>query len=151
MRTIQRQIVSALLISKDNHLLMGMKDPAKGGVYSDCWHIPGGGIEEGEDQVIALQREVMEEVGLDISKSKISMVDDKGSGVSIKRLKDGEEVECQMKFYVYKVELSVNAGLTKVVLSDDLIKYAWVDVKDLGLYKLTPPSTILFKRLGWIL
>lgn len=41
MREIERQIVSALIFSKDGKLFQGMKDPNKGGVYSDCWHIPG--------------------------------------------------------------------------------------------------------------
>jgi 8-oxo-dGTP pyrophosphatase MutT (NUDIX family) len=27
---------------------MGQKDPNKGGVYSDYWHIPGGGVDNGE-------------------------------------------------------------------------------------------------------
>jgi hypothetical protein len=42
MREIERTIVSALIFSQDGKLLMGKKDPAKGGVYPDCWHIPGG-------------------------------------------------------------------------------------------------------------
>ena len=46
MREIERTIVSGLVFSKDGKLLMGLKDPAKGGVYPDVWHIPGGGIDE---------------------------------------------------------------------------------------------------------
>lgn len=48
MRKINRIIVAALIFSKDGKLLMGTKDPRRGGVYSDCWHLPGGGVEEGE-------------------------------------------------------------------------------------------------------
>ena len=150
MRKINRQIVSALLISSDNKLLMGMKDPNKGGVYSDCWHIPGGGIEEGENQSEALKREIMEEVGIDISDSKTGLVDNKGKGISIKRLKDGEEVECHMQFNVYIVNISKKAKDIKVNLTDDLEKYVWADTNKLSAYKLTPPSVELFKRLGWL-
>lgn len=64
MRKIKREIVSALLFSKDNKLLMGKKDPTKGGVYPDCWHLPGGGVDDGESLVDALKREVIEEVGM---------------------------------------------------------------------------------------
>ncbi len=46
MRTMQREIVSALLLSKDHKVLFARKNQNKSAVYSDCWHIPGGGIEE---------------------------------------------------------------------------------------------------------
>lgn len=149
MKTISRDIVSALIISQDQQLLMGMKDPSAGGVYSDCWHIPGGGIEEGEDKVAALIREVREEVGIDISNCTIELVDDRGSGIS-KKEKNGEVVECHMKFYVYQVDLSENYASIKVSLNDDLKSVEWVAIDKLSNYKLTPPSTTLFKRLGWI-
>lgn len=126
-----------------------MKDPSAGGVYSDCWHIPGGGIEEGEDKITALIREINEEVGIDISKCKIELVDDHGSGISTKE-KNGEVVECHMKFYVYQVDLSENYASIKVSLNDDLKSVEWVTIDKLSNYKLTPPSTTLFKRLGWI-
>jgi 8-oxo-dGTP pyrophosphatase MutT (NUDIX family) len=53
MRAIHRDIVSALIFAKDGKLLMGKKESDGGGVYADCWHIPGGGIDEGEDQIKA--------------------------------------------------------------------------------------------------
>lgn len=149
MKKINRDIVSALIVSNDGRLLMGMKDPTGGGVYADCWHIPGGGIEQGEDKIQALTREVEEEVGIDITSAKIELIDDQGSGVSTKK-KDGEEVECHMKFYVYRVDLKTNFLDTKVSLSDDLKVFEWADLKKLASYKLTPPSITLFKRLGWI-
>lgn len=150
MRKIQRQIVSALIVSHDQKLLMGMKDPSKGGVYSDCWHIPGGGVDDGEDQVTALKREIIEEVGIDISSDKIELVDDLGSGVSTKKIKDSEEVECHMKFFVYRVDFAEYSNDVLVKLSDDLVKYEWVSLRDLSNYKLTPPSIKLFSKLGWI-
>ena len=149
MKKINRNIASALIISKDGRLLMGMKDPSGGGVYSDCWHIPGGGIEEGEDKIQALIREVREEVGINIANSKIALVDDKGSGVS-KKIKNGEEVECHMSFLVYRVDISANFGEIKITLSDDLKKFEWVSLDKLSNYKLTPPSITLFTRLGWL-
>ena len=39
---------------------MGMKDPQKGGVYADCWHIPCGVIDDGENKITALKREILE-------------------------------------------------------------------------------------------
>ena len=39
-------------------LFFGMKDPSKGGVYSECWNIPDGEIDEGETEIEALIREI---------------------------------------------------------------------------------------------
>ena len=84
MKTICRDIVSAVIISNDNKILMGKKHPGKGGVYANCWHIPGGGIENQETKMSALKREIQEEVGINISTYKISFLDDKGEGESTK-------------------------------------------------------------------
>jgi 8-oxo-dGTP diphosphatase len=151
MRTIHRDIVSALLFSKDGKLLMGVKNPDSGGVYADCWHIPGGGIDDGEDQIQALCREIQEEVGIDIRQAKLALADDQGSGETEKTLKDtGEVVLCKMKFNVYRVDLKENTAGIKTSLGDDLAKIEWVDPADLIKYKLTPPSITLFERLGLI-
>lgn len=151
MRTIHRDITSALIFSKDGKLLMGMKDPKDGGVYADCWHIPGGGVDEGETQEQALRREILEEVGIDIVDSKVTLADEHGTGETEKTLKGtGEKVMCHMQFYVYRVDVNKNADETKTMPSDDLIKLEWVELAELGNYKLTPPSVTLFKRLGYI-
>src|SRR3989338_1371226 len=130
MRTIQRNIVAALIFSKDGKLFQGMKDPQGGGVYLDCWHIPGGGIESGEDNVQAIIREVKKETGIDIGKYTIEFVDDTGKGESEKTLKDtGEKVIIVMTFYTYKVFINdKNANEIAVALNDDLAKYHWVDL-----------------------
>lgn len=151
MRTEQRDIVAGLVVSKDNKFLFGMKDPEGGGVYADCWHTPGGGIEEGETKEEALRREMAEELGLDISQAKISLLDDKGIGESQKTLKDtGETVLVKMKFYVYRIDYEKNANDIRVTPGDDIEKTIWADPKKLKNYKLTPPSVELFTRLGWM-
>lgn len=150
MRTIHRDIASALIFSKDGKLLMGMKDPSGGGVYADCWHIPGGGVDAGETNERALHREVLEEVGIDITNCKVALADDQGSGETEKTIKDtGEKVLCKMKFYVYRVDIDQNAAVIELKPNDDLVKLEWVDLSDLDNYKLTPPSLTLFKRLGY--
>lgn len=152
MRTINREIVSAIIISKDGKIFQGMKHPEKGGVYSDCWHIPGGGVDERETKEQALIREIKEETGIDISGYKFELVDDKGEGESEKVLKEtGEKVLCKMKFSVYKVEINdKKAEQIGVTLSDDLEKHIWTEPKELKNIKLTPPSIELFKRLGYL-
>lgn len=152
MRTIKRDIVSSLIYSKDNKLLMGMKDPKAGGVYPDCWHIPGGGIEEGESKEQAVAREVKEEVGIDISPYRIEFVTDEDKGTAEKTLKDsGEKVLVEMQFYVYKIVLSdMNSEDVKLSLEDDLSDARWFDISELSTVKLTPPSEKYFKKIGYI-
>lgn len=151
MRTINRDIVAALVFSKDGKLLQGKKDPAHGGVYADCWHVPGGGIEEGEDFVSAVIREVKEEVSISLVPTQIELVDDIGAGESEKVLKEsGERVLCRMKFFVYKATLDTDAEHVSVILNSDLVEYKWFDMAELKNAKLTPPSVALFTRLGYL-
>jgi len=151
MRTIHRQIVSALIFSKDGKLLMGMKDPKSGGVYADCWHIPGGGVDENETHIEALHREVLEEVGIDSSLYKVTLADNEGTGETEKILKNtGEKVLCKMKFNVYRVDVDRNAAEIKAIPGDDLAILEWVEIERLHNYQLTPPSQTLFARLGYL-
>lgn len=151
MRTIHRDIVSAVIFSRDGKLLMGMKDPKDGGVYADCWHIPGGGIDDNEPQLEALRREILEETGIDTKACNVKLVDDQGRGETEKTLKDtGEKVVCKMKFNVYQVEVNKDAADVETTLKDDLIRVEWVSLADLKNYKLTPPSIELFERLNYL-
>ncbi len=150
MRTIQRTIVSALIYSKDNKLLMGKKDPKKGGVYSDCWHIPGGGTDEGEEKLKALKREIQEEVGIDISDQQVELVTDKDKGTAEKTLPNGEKVVAEMQFNVYRVVLAENSSQVKISPRGDLVELRWFSIPELASVKLTPPSTKYFKEIGYI-
>lgn len=152
MRTINRDIVSAVIVSKDGKIFLGMKNLQSGGVYVDCWHIPGGGIEEGETKEQALEREIKEETGIDVLQYEPTLIDDSGTGESEKTLPEsGEKVLCQMKFYVYRVEIQDKlAEEVSVSLDDDLEKYIWSDVAELKNLKLTPPAVELFQRLGYL-
>lgn len=151
MRQIERDIVSALIFSKDGKLFQGMKGEGMGGVYADSWHIPGGGVEEGEDKKSALIREIKEETGIDISSYGIELIDSSGKGETQKRLKTGEQVLCKMQFYVYKVIVKdKNASEVEVKLGGDLETFEWMDIVNLKKCKLTPPSAALFKKLKYI-
>jgi 8-oxo-dGTP pyrophosphatase MutT (NUDIX family) len=151
MREIQRIIVSALIFSKDGKLLMGKKDPAKGGVYSDCWHIPGGGVEEGEGLEQALIREIREEVGIDISAYKAVCLPIAGSGTSEKILENGEKVLCHMEFNRFEVHiLNKNSEEIKLHLSDDLVEATWFSKEELPNVKQIPGGKEFFQQAGYI-
>lgn len=147
MKTIHREIVSALLLSKDHKVLFARKNPNKSAVYNDCWHIPGGGIEENESKQAALKRELLEEVGIDISPYSVELVDDKGQGSAEKTLADtGEKVLCEMHFNVYKVQLDTNADEIIVNLSSELSEYQWVSLEQIDEIHKTPPGEEFFAR-----
>ena len=131
---------------------MGQKDPQSGGVYADCWHIPGGGVDDGETKEQALRREMEEEVGINTERCAVILAaDDQGTGESVKVLKDtGEKVLCKMQFNVYRIDVPENADDITLTPSDDLVTLEWVKLEDLAHYKLTPPSQALFKRLGYL-
>ncbi len=151
MRRIKREIVGALIFSRDGKLFQGKKDPAKGGVYPGAWHLPGGGIEEGEDKIAALKREIMEEMGVDISPYTVELIDDVGQGESEKTLEGGERVICEMAFNVYKIVIhDHDATDIDVSLNDDLVECTWRDIAELKNIVLTPPSQELFTRLGYL-
>lgn len=151
MKTVQREIVSALILSKDGKLLMVEKDPSGGGVYIDCWHLPGGGIHQGESQTDALRREIKEEVGIDILPDQIELVDDEGKGVSERTSKDtGEKIMIEMNFNVYEVVVNDSSSEIEIKLDKELSEYKWFALDELRTVKLTLPSIKLFTKLGYL-
>lgn len=149
MREIERDIVSGVIISQDNKILMGKGRP--GSVYKECWLIPGGGVDEGETKVQTLFRETQEEAGLDLSSYEAELVEDSATGESEKTLKEtGEKVLVHMHFYTYRVNIPELAENIKAQAGDDLIEVAWIAISELHGYKLSPPSENLFKKLGYL-
>ncbi|HYH75443.1 MAG TPA: NUDIX hydrolase, partial [Candidatus Saccharimonadales bacterium] len=102
MRIIERRIVGSLLVSKDDHILLGYKDPKWGGRYSDCWVLPGGGVDDSETDIEALYREIKEEVDLDITLYESVLIDDSltGENETIHNV-TGEPVTFKMQFLDY--------------------------------------------------
>jgi 8-oxo-dGTP pyrophosphatase MutT (NUDIX family) len=151
MRTIERNIAVALIISADGKILQGQKNAKKGGVYSNGeWHIPGGGVNKGETLEEALIREVAEETALDIKGIPFELIDDTGRGEAVKKAEDGEPVLVKMKFNTFKIILPQHSKDIIVKPNDDLGVFRWTNISELKDIKLTPPSVELFKKLGYI-
>ena len=151
MRTIQRDIASAVLFSKDGKIFLGLRDRDRESVYPGLWGIPGGGIEEGEDQRSALNREIKEETGIDITPYPAELIE-RARDVGEKKLKGtGERVLCEMEFYTYKVVVAEKtASESKITLEDEHTEYRWFDPFELQGLDLPEPSTKLFKQMGYI-
>lgn len=151
MKRVKRDIVSALIFSKDSKMLMGYKPVNSKGSYPGMWHIPGGGVEEGETKTQALQREVLEEVGIDISKMEPILLDDEGNASTEKFDKKlGKKIIADMHFFIYKVKIPLNSDLIEVKLSEEFSKFAWFSMDQWAEIDHMPARERLFRKLGYI-
>lgn len=152
LREVERIIVAAVVISSDGKFLLGQKDPDKGGVYPDAWHIPGGGIEDGEDMEKAMRRELREEVpGLPIDDVKFKLLDVGGGGETERDLK-GERVWVIMHFNHFEVRMSQTADdLVDIIQpGDDLATLQFFTADELKDVQQIPGGKEIFIQLGYI-
>ena len=71
MTEIQRPITvvaAGILLDSENRYLLGQRPEGK--PYAGYWEVPGGKVEKGETVFQALQRELQEELGIDIESSE---------------------------------------------------------------------------------
>ena len=149
MRTIHRDIVGGFVFSRDNYMLL-IKS-AQGGTFQGYWIVPGGGIEPGESKLEALQRELREEVDLDLTDAKIELIDHINGGESEKTLRDtGETVLVKMIFNDYLVRLPQNAADIHVQINEELAESAWIPVTDLPSTRLGEATLRTLKKLGYL-
>lgn len=88
------------------------------------WELPGGGTDIGENPIQALQREIKEEVGLDVVVERPLSVDDY-------TMEEGDS-----KIHRVEITFLCNATTETVVLSHEHSEYKWVmeeNIKSLGL------------------
>lgn len=150
MREISRKIVSGVVFSKDGKILMGRKDPKQGGVYPDAWHIPGGGLEEGESLEAGLARELEEEVGIDVENAQVCKIDGVGVGSAEKTLSDGERVLCHMEFNRFEIHLDQNAEEVVFTPVSDLVELRWFTPEELLSVEQIPGGREFFQEMNYI-
>lgn len=150
MRTIQRNIAGAIILSADDAILHG-KQAAGTGVYPGCWIIPGGGIDEDETPQEAIIRELKEETGLDVSPYPLELISDTRTATTEKTIRGtGEKVLCDMRFFDFRIVIPLPSAEILVHPSDDLIELKWIPIGELASHPLPPPSVELFKQLGYL-
>jgi 8-oxo-dGTP pyrophosphatase MutT (NUDIX family) len=152
LREIDRIIASALIFSSDGYLLMGRKNPYKGGVYPNAWHIPGGGIEDGESLEQSAAREIYEEVGLQISPEQLTKIPIEGGGSTTKTLESGERVWFKMQFNRFEARLDKTAEelAHEVRPGDDLVELRWFAQNELADVEQIPGGKEFFIQAGYI-
>lgn len=134
MKTIFREIVGAFIFSKDGKVLLGKN--VVGSVYEGVWTIPGGGKEPGESVIDATIREILEEVGIDISSGKFKQLEQK-QGESEKTI-NGERVLVKMTFEDYVVTLPRNANEITIIPGDDFAEARWFEIGALNDLQIAP-------------
>ena len=150
MREVNREIVSAVIKSLDNKILLIKENPKFGGVFLGVWHIPGGGLLEDESLENGLIREVREEVGIDISNYTANLVDNSQYAKKEKTLESGERVLANMHFNDYLIEIkNRNANEMSIKLEEVISKFGWFNIDELSDIDLTPPLKLLFVKLGY--
>jgi 8-oxo-dGTP pyrophosphatase MutT (NUDIX family) len=146
MRKINRDIVGAIIFSNDEHVLIGKNH--KGGVYDDLWVIPGGGIDEGETKEEAVKREILEEVGIDITGASVNLLPEVQTGMTEKTLRDtGERILVDMTFYNFRIDIDLPADKIMIRLEDDFGYAEWVSFDKLEGKSYSPSVENLLKSL----
>lgn len=122
--------VGAVVFDERDRLLLIRRahEPAKG-----LWSIPGGRVEDGEDDVAATVREVREETGLEVRVVR-------EVGTVVRALPSGDR-------YVIRDFLATIVGDGRLVPGDDADDAAFVHPDDLGSYALSPG--LVRTLVGW--
>jgi nucleoside triphosphatase len=137
-----RVTVTGLIQNAKGEILL-CKMPLTRGAYPGQWAIPGGGIEEGERIREALQRELGEEVGLEVSEIKPFSFDD---DVREKINADGTKETIYMIHLVFDCKTLTDS----VIINDEFEEYAWVKPENLKNYDLNVATVKTMSKKGWL-
>ena len=139
-----RFIVCPIIRNKDNEYLI-CKMPKTRGVFPGQWGISGGGVEEGEEILEALQREIKEELGDNLKISEIIpwwFKDDK----RIKLYPDGSTEKVYMVYLMF----DCTAENKDIILNEEFEEYAWVKPENLKNYDLNEATKGTFQKKGFL-
>lgn len=125
----------------DEYLICKM--PADRGVFPGQWGLPGGGIENGENMETAFRRELMEELGVEISDVEPLFFSD---GSYTKSFANGDRRDVYMIFLIF----SCRASSSILTLSAEFDEYAWAKSTDLQTYDLNNATVETFRKAGLV-
>ncbi len=148
MREFDREIVGAFIVSSDEKVLLGYS-----GTFEGKYVVPGGGIEPGESNLEAVNREIFEETGINIAEFEVVELPDRDycNGTSEKTQRDtGERVLVHMKFTDFLVRIPKLSGEIEVILNDDFTKAIWMGTSELAINKFSTSIASRLKELGYL-
>lgn len=136
---MKSRVIVVGLIEKDDKVLLGKK-PENVGPYPNTWHIPGGGIDLGEETIEeALRRELREEAGIEISD-----IEPLGFDEDHEPNKHGE-----MMHYIF-LDFKAHYASGEVKAGDDINHLQWIEKSKLKSLNLNKPTRKLLKKLKYL-
>ncbi|MGW5123535.1 NUDIX hydrolase [Streptomyces sp. NPDC004069] len=121
----------AIVVQEDRLLLARLADASP--IFTPgLWHLPGGGIDPGEQPVEALTREVREETGLELAAAQL--LDARTYAVR----RRGVDWNLTALFYIVDLEARAPA-VTEIEGSTDAV--AWIPMTDLHDSMLSPTAS----------
>lgn len=135
-----RIIVVGLVRNDRGELLLCKMKPDRG-VFPGEWGLPGGGIEPGERMIEALQRELREELGIQVTDIRPAFFKD---GSYNKLLPSGELQPVYMIFLLFHCQATGD----KIQLNEEFSEYRWVNQADLPQLDLNIETAETLHRLG---
>jgi 8-oxo-dGTP pyrophosphatase MutT (NUDIX family) len=126
MKQLQQVAVSGFILSEKDEVLM-VKRSDTDDFLPGYWEAPGGGTEYGEHPLLALQREVKEETGLDIEIDGPFHVDD-----YFMEKHDEKIHRVEIFFACHKKDIA-----QEVTLSHEHSEYKWVGNEDINDVEMT--------------
>ena len=137
----QRTIVCPVIQNKGEYLLCKMADDR--GVFPGQWALSGGGMEPGETMEQALRREISEELGDALNKTKVkpwAFRDD----VRVKTYADGTTEQIYMIYLIFDC-VSANRDVT---FNEEFQEIAWVKPEALASMDLNVATRETFRQKG---
>jgi len=135
-----RTIVVGLIWNEKNELLI-CKMSDNRGVFPGQWGFPGGGIEPNEKMTDGLQRELREELGIEIKNIKPAFFKD---GQYVKSFTDGSKKEVYMIFLLFHCM----AQGEQIILNDEFSEYRWVQENEIENFELNTETADTITKIG---
>jgi 8-oxo-dGTP diphosphatase len=115
---ISRYIMAGVILNKENQVLLCKRSMRKQ-VAPGFWHMPGGGVENGESMQTCIERELAEELGVDTLEIGDQIVD---------------SYEYTVGKGVHHVDFIPVSVKGKIELDDENDEYKWVSYANLENY-----------------
>lgn len=132
------QVAVGAIVFKDDKILLVKRDKAP---HKDLWAIPGGSVELGETLQEAAEREVLEEIGLNIkAKEPVHTFD------LIERDDRGA-----VRFHYVIVDLSAEYIKGEIRPADDALDARWFAPEDLTHIAISESTRKLLHKTGFLL